>query len=83
MKKILNNNILILPEKEDAVKGGIIIPDHLVEIKLVAEVVGVGHKVSGVKVGDKVLFRKNSGLAVEEDNKKLLFIREGDVMGII
>jgi chaperonin GroES len=39
--------------------------------------------VMDVKVGDKILFAKYSGTEVKMDGKKLLILRESDVLGII
>jgi chaperonin GroES len=36
-----------------------------------------------VKVGDKVIFGKWSGTEVELNGKKLLIMKESDIMGII
>ena len=36
-----------------------------------------------VKVGDKVLFAKYSGTEIKVDAKKLLIMRESDIMAIV
>jgi chaperonin GroES len=36
-----------------------------------------------VKVGDLILFAKYSGTEVKMDGKKLLILRESDILGIV
>ncbi len=36
-----------------------------------------------VKVGDKVLFAKYSGTEIKVDNKKVLILRESDILAIV
>ncbi|MCH9753815.1 MAG: co-chaperone GroES [Alphaproteobacteria bacterium] len=79
-------------ESEQKTPGGVIIPDTAKEKPIQGVVVAVGEGIKSdsgnrvavdVKVGDKVLFGKWSGTEVEVNNKKLLIMKESDIMGVI
>ena len=79
-------------EQTTTTASGLIIPDAAAEKPDQGEVLAVGNgkvledgKVLplDVKVGDFVLFGKNSGQAVKVDGEELLVMRESDVMAII
>lgn len=81
-----------LIEQETKTSGGIIIPDTAKEKPMQGIVAAVGSGSlddSGkripmdVKKGDKILFGKWSGTEVEVNNKKLLVMKESDIMAII
>lgn len=72
--------------------GGIIIPDTAKEKPMQGVVVAAGlgaintdgkRSQMDVKVGDTVLFGKWSGTEVELDGKKLLIMKESDIMAIL
>jgi chaperonin GroES len=79
-------------EQEEKTSGGIIIPDSAKEKPMKGEVVAVGsgardangniHTLE-VKVGDKILYGKWGGTEVEIDGKKLMIMKENDVMVIL
>lgn len=93
MIKPLHDRVAVeLDEQESKTAGGIIIPDSAkekpVQGKIVA--VGSGHKDDkgnatplDVKIGDKVIFGKWSGTEVEINGKKLMIMKESDIMGIV
>lgn len=91
--KPLGDRVLVEPIKEDdAVKGGIIIPDSAKEKPTTGKVVAVGtgklddagKKIAfNVKAGDKVLMPKYGGTEVKLDGKEFQLIREEDILGII
>lgn len=72
--------------------GGIVLiqkrPEQGVETGTVTGT-GPGTTINGVfdemvvKVGDKVLFNKGTGQTVEVDKKKVLFLKQRDIMGIL
>lgn len=71
--------------------GSIIIPDAAKERPNLGDVLAVGPgKVDSagvrqpmtVKVGDKILFGKYSGAEVEIDGKKVLILKEDEILGI-
>ena len=79
-------------EQEAKTSGGIIIPDTAKEKPVEGRVVAVGagakdesgNRVSiDVKVGDKIIFGKWSGTEVEVGGKKLLIMKESDIIGIV
>jgi chaperonin GroES len=81
---------LDLPETVS--EGGIVLiqraPEKGTETGTVLDV-GPGLYVDGrldemvVKAGDKVLFNKGTGQIVELDKKKVLFLKQRDIMGIL
>ncbi len=79
-------------EKEEEVRGGIIIPDVAKEKPMVAEVIAVGKgriledgKVIplDVKPGDRVLIGKYAGTDVKIDGEEYLILREDEILGIV
>jgi chaperonin GroES len=91
--KPLGGRVLIEPiEQEETTAGGIILPETAKEKPQEGKVLAVGpgerddegkRIALDVKVGDKVLFAKYSGTEVKMDGKKLLILRESDLLGII
>jgi chaperonin GroES len=91
--KPLGGRVLIEPiEQEEMTAGGIILPETAKEKPQEGKVLAVGpgerdedgkRIAMEVKVGDKVLFAKYSGTEVKMDGKKLLILRESDLLGII
>ena len=79
-------------EEETTSSGGIVLPDSATEKPIRGEVIAVGpgkildsgeKRPLEVKVGDTVLFGKNSGTEVKLDDEELLVMREEDIMGVI
>ena len=90
--KPLYDRVIVERIEEDAKSaGGIIIPDTAAEKPTQGKVaaVGTGKVVDGkvmdltVKVGDRVLFGKYAGTEVELDGKKVVVMREDDIMAIV
>jgi chaperonin GroES len=91
--KPLGGRVLIEPiEQEEMTAGGIILPETAKEKPQEGKILAVGpgdrdedgkRIALDVKVGDKVLFAKYSGTEVKMDGKKLLILRESDLLGII
>jgi chaperonin GroES len=79
-------------EQEEMTAGGIILPETAKEKpqegKILASGPGerdeTGNRIAmEVKVGDKVLYAKYSGTEVKVDGKKLLILRESDILAIV
>jgi len=79
-------------EKEEKTAGGIIIPDAAKEKPVQGKIVAVGKGSKNdkgevipldVKVGDVVLYGKWAGTEVEIGGKKLIIMKESDIMGIV
>jgi chaperonin GroES len=79
-------------EEQEAVQGGIIIPDTAKEKPQEGEVVAVGKGKRledgqliplDVKAGNRILFGKYSGNEIKVDGEELLIMREDDVLGVI
>ena len=91
--KPLGERVLVEPVKEEeAVKGGIIIPDSAKEKPQEGKVIAVGtgkidengKKVPfNVKVGDIVLMPKYGGTEVKVDGKEYQIMREEDILAIV
>ena len=91
--KPLGERVLVEPIKEEeAVKGGIIIPDSAKEKPQEGKVIAVGtgkiddngKKVPfNVKVGDVVLMPKYGGTEVKVNGKEYQIMREDDILAII
>jgi chaperonin GroES len=90
----LSDRVVIKPLTEDEVtKAGIILPDTIEkERPEKGEVIAIGpgklldngsFAPMGVKVGDKVVFKKYSPDEVKIDGKEHLLISESDIMAVI
>jgi chaperonin GroES len=91
--KPLGGRVLVEPiEQEEVTAGGIVLPETAKEKPQQGKILAAGpgdrndkgERVEmDVKVGDVVLFAKYSGTEVKIDGKKLLIMRESDLLGIV
>jgi chaperonin GroES len=90
--KPLGDRVLVKPlAEEEAIAGGIIIPDTAKEKPQEGEVVAIGtcklingEKVDfSVAIGDRVLLPKYGGTEVKINGEKLQLIREDDILAIV
>jgi chaperonin GroES len=91
--KPLGNRVVVEPiEQEEMTAGGIYVPETAKEKPQQGKVLSVGpgdrdedgkRIPMDVKVGDKVLFAKYSGTEMKLDGKKLLVLRESDLLAIV
>ncbi len=89
----LGNRLVVEPiEEEEITAGGIVLPETAKEKPQKGVVLAVGpgerndegaHIPLEVKEGDHVLFAKYSGTEVKYDGKKLLIMRESDILAKI
>lgn len=89
----LGDRLLVEPvEKEETIAGGLLLPETTKEKPQQGNVlaVGAGRRDDAgkridmdVKVGDLVLFAKYAGTEVKLDGKKLLIMKETDILGIV
>ena len=79
-------------EQEEVTSSGLYIPETAKEKPQQGNVLAVGPGRADengklikmdVKVGDKVLFAKYAGTEVKLDGKKLLIMKEADVLGVL
>jgi chaperonin GroES len=88
--KPLGNRLVVEPiEQEEITAGGIVLPETAKEKPQKGTVLAVGpgernekgdHMALEVEEGDKVLFAKYSGTEIKYDGKKLLIMRESDIL---
>ena len=91
MKPIFDRVVLELVEKEEEMKGGIILPSVAQDKSQIAKVVEIGSgelpdgkKVNmQVKRGDRVIFAKYTGTEVEEKGKKYVIVRQADILAVL
>jgi chaperonin GroES len=91
--KPLGSRVVIDPiEQEDITAGGIVLPETAKEKPQQGNVLAVGpgdrdedgeRVAMDVAVGDKVLYAKYSGTEIKMDGKKLLILRESDLLAIV
>ena len=79
-------------EPQEAMKGGIIIPDTAKEKPQEAEVIAVGNgalledgtrTAVAVKAGDKILFGKYSGSDIKMEGSEYLVLREDEILAVL
>ncbi len=91
--KPLGNRIVVEPiEQEEMTAGGIVLPETAKEKPQKGKVLSIGpgdrdedgkRIPMDVSVGDTVLFAKYSGTEIKLDSKKLLILRETDLLAIV
>ena len=91
--KPLGDRIVVEPiEQEEVTAGGIVLPETAKEKPQQGKVLAAGpgardedgeRIAMDIKAGDIVLFAKYSGTEVKMDGKKLLIMRESDILGIV
>jgi chaperonin GroES len=91
--KPLGNRVVVEPlEQEEVTAGGIVLPETAKEKPQKGKVLSVGpgerndkgeRVAMDVSVGDTVLFAKYSGTEIKVDGKKLLILRDSDLLAII
>jgi chaperonin GroES len=91
--KPLGGRVIVEPtEQEEMTAGGIILPETAKEKPQEGKILaaGPGDRNEGgeripmeVQVGDKVLYAKYSGTEVKVDGKKLLILRESDILAVV
>ena len=91
--KPLADRIVVEPiEQEDVTAGGIILPETAKEKPQQGKVIAAGPGRTDedgkripmdVNVGDKVLYAKYSGTEIKMDGKKVLILRESDILAIV
>ena len=91
--KPLGSRVVVEPsEQEEITAGGIVLPETAKEKPQKGTVLSVGpgdrdedgdRIPMDVKVGDLVLFAKYSGTEIKLEGKKLLILRESDLLAIL
>ena len=91
--KPLGGRVIVEPiEAEEITAGGIILPETAKEKPQEGKILAAGpgdrddegkRIAMDVKVGDRVLYAKYSGTEVKVDGKKLLILRESDILAIV
>jgi chaperonin GroES len=91
--KPLGDRVVIEPlEQEETTPTGIVIPDTAKEKPQKGKILSIGPGARDedgkripmdVKTGDIVLFAKYAGTEVKVESKKLLIIKESDILAII
>ena len=90
----LADRVVVEPiEREETFAGGaLVLPDTAKEKPQQGLVLAVGpgardedgdHIEMDVKVGDKVLFAKYAGTEIKVDNKKVLILKENDILAVV
>ena len=91
--KPLADRLVVEPlEQEDVTTGGIFLPETAKEKPQQGKIVAAGpgrldedgkRVALEVKVGDRVLYAKYSGTEIKLDGKKVLILREADVLCVV
>ena len=91
--KPLGSRVVIEPtEQEDVTAGGIVLPETAKEKPVKGKILSVGpgerddegkRIPMDVKVGDTVLYAKYAGTEIKVEGKKLLILKESDVLAIV
>ena len=89
----LSDRLLVEPvEQEETTASGLLLPETAKEKPQQGMVLAAGEGrrddsgkriAMDVKVGDRVLFAKYAGTEIKLDGKKMLIMKESDVLGIV
>ncbi len=91
--KPLADRLVVEPlEQEDVTAGGIFLPETAKEKPQQGKIIAAGpgrldedgkRVAPEVQVGDRVLYAKYSGTEIKLDGKKLLILKEADVLAVV
>ena len=91
--KPLGDRLVVDPkEREETTPSGLVLPETAKEKPQEGEVIAIGpgrrdedgdRIPMDVAVGDKVLYAKYGGTEIKIDGKKLLILKESDVLAIV
>lgn len=91
--KPLNDHLVVEPKEQEEVTGsGLILPETAKEKPQEGQVLAVGpgrrsekgeRLAMDVAVGNRVLFAKYSGTEIKLNGRKLLILKEADVLAIV
>lgn len=91
--KPLGNRVVVEPiEQEEVTAGGIVLPETAKEKPQKGTILAVGpgdrdedgkRIPMDVSVGDMILFAKYSGTEIKVEDKKLLILRESDILALV
>jgi len=91
--KPLGNRVVVEPiEQEEITAGGIVLPETAKEKPQKGKILSVGpgerdedgdRIPMDVKEGDTVLFAKYAGTEIKVNTKKLLILKESDILAIV
>lgn len=91
--KPLGDRLVVEPkEREETTPSGLVLPETAKEKPQEGEIIAVGpgrrdddgkRIAMDVAVGDKVLYAKYGGTEVKIEGKKLLILKESDVLAIV
>ncbi len=91
--KPLGGRVIVEPiEQEEMTAGGIILPETAKEKPQEGRILAAGpgerdedgkRIAMEVSVGDRVLYAKYSGTEVKMDGKKMLILRESDILAVV
>jgi len=91
--KPLGDRVVIEPlEQEEVTASGIVLPETAKEKPQKGKILAVGpgardedgkRIAMDVKAGDTVLFAKYAGTEIKVENKKLLILKETDILAIV
>ena len=81
--RVLGQRILIQREAVDETIGRIVIPAKYRAMSQIGIVMAVGDAVEDIVPGDKVLFGRYAGTAVQRDGEECVLLWARDVMALI
>ena len=91
--KPLGNRVVVEPiEQEEVTSGGIVLPESAKEKPQKGKILAIGpgdrdedgdRIPMDVSEGDTILYAKYSGTEIKMDGKKLLILRESDILAIL
>lgn len=79
-----NSNVIIKPIEDERVTAtGLYLPDQAIKTPTRGEAISVGSDVTGIEVGDTVLFEAWSGAAIQHDGQELFAMPAGNILAVL
>ena len=75
--------VAVAEEAATKTASGLYLPGNAQEKPKVAKVLAVGKEVSGVKVGDRIIYKSYSTTEVKLDKDEYILVKEEDVLATV
>ena len=81
--RLLRDLMLVKPDPfEEKTEGGIYIPTERLQEQHSGVIIKIGKKVTGVKLGERILFNRHEGMVIELEGERLLMMKEEDIKAV-
>lgn len=83
IKPLADRVVAVREAAQTKTASGIYLPDNAKEKPVVAIVEAVGPDVTGIKKGDRILYKEYSTTEIKIDTTEYLIVKEEDILGTL